>query len=441
MLLEFKVANFRSIGDEQVISLLPALKQKEFPDNVLHKSKQEALNAIAFYGANASGKSNLLLAMSHLDKLLHLSARFSSNTSLPYDPFLLRAGWEKKPTRFELTFLAENKRYRYGLEFFEKEVVGEWLYRKELSREVPLFLREGESIEPFSSLKGNSKIIQAAIESTKPNSLFLSACDTFNLEDAKIIFQWLRYFTVTKGLETENNKPQTLSLWNDDTYRDKIEAFLLRLNLGFVGMEVQAKDFEESDLPMSMDDQVRYMLTQKLSGKKGFSVWAEHRVYDAAGKPTEQLHKWKLGERESEGTKNIVNFSGPALWTLINGGVLVIDEIEAKMHPHLTLDLVETFLDKETNPNDAQLIFATHDSNLLNYSDLRRDQIYFVEKNDWESTEIYSLSDFRYLNGNGLKERPDSDKEKRYLEGRYGAVPVFKSKRLIEKIVNNGKAE
>jgi AAA15 family ATPase/GTPase len=106
------------------------------------------------------------------------------------------------------------------------------------------------------------------------------------------------------------------------------------------------------------------------------------------------------------------------------GGVLAIDEIEARMHPLLTLDTISLFLNKETNPNNAQLIFATHDTNLLSYSDLRRDQIYFAEKNKWESTEIYALSDFIYQD-KLQKERPDTDKEKRYIEGRYGAIPML----------------
>ncbi|MDP2113110.1 MAG: AAA family ATPase, partial [Bacteroidota bacterium] len=118
------------------------------------------------------------------------------------------------------------------------------------------------------------------------------------------------------------------------------------------------------------------------------------------------------------------------LWALANGGVLIIDEIEAKLHPVMTLNTIDVFLDKDSNPNNAQLIFATHDTNLLSYSKLRRDQICFAEKNKWESTEIYSLSDFVYFGDkNGEfkteKERPDTDKEKRYFEGRYGAIPAL----------------
>jgi AAA15 family ATPase/GTPase len=136
-----------------------------------------------------------------------------------------------------------------------------------------------------------------------------------------------------------------------------------------------------------------------------------------------------MEQNESAGTIKAFEISGPVFWALMNGGVLIIDEIEAKMHPNMTLDTINLFLNKETNPNRAQLIFATHNTNLLTYSKLRRDQIYFAQKNKWESTEIYSLSDFVYMGSNDPakleKERPDTDKEKRYIEGRYGAIPVI----------------
>jgi AAA15 family ATPase/GTPase len=132
-------------------------------------------------------------------------------------------------------------------------------------------------------------------------------------------------------------------------------------------------------------------------------------------------------ERESSGSIKALQLGGPIVLALMTGGVLIIDEIEAKLHPLITLDTINLFLNTESNPHQAQLIFATHDTNLLSYSDLRRDQIYFAEKNNWESTEVYSLSDFVYLRNNNKeeKERPDTDKEKRYIEGRYGAIPVL----------------
>jgi AAA15 family ATPase/GTPase len=428
MLLEFKVCNYRSIGEEQVLSLIPASKQKDHLQNILTKGKYQALNAISLYGQNGSGKSNLLLAMSFLDKLIHISARTSSTTKLPYDPFLLREGWEGKPTRFEITFVLEDNRYRYGLEFTEKEVQKEWLFRKSQSREVSLFEREGSTIDVSSGFNGSKKIIDAAIEATRDNALFLSTCDMLNVEEAKTIFNWFRYFGMIDGLNTE--ELHTVDLWDKEDYKDKIKKYLESLSLNIADVEITTKDFDESELPDDMPKAMKNRLAKSLKGKQSYTVIAKHTLYDSNAKPTPNLVSWEWWEKESAGSKKAFELSGPILWTLANGGVLIIDEIEAKMHPVMTLNTIDIFLDPASNPNKAQLIFATHDTNLLTYSTLRRDQIYFVEKNQWESSELYSLSDFVYFeNKNGEfkseKERPDTDKEKRYFEGRYKAIPVL----------------
>ena len=429
MLIEFKVTNYRSIGEEQVLSLIPALKQKEHSDNIISIGKYNALNALAIYGANGSGKSNLLLAMGLLDKLVHLSARSSSTTKLPFDPFLLREGWESKPTKFEITFIINEDKYRYGVEFYKDEIASEWLYRKSLGREVALFLRKGDTIDPSSGFKGNVKVIDAAIEATRPNALFLSTCDMLNVEEAKLVFQWFKHFNNIDGIDTEDEEIRTVTMWDNEIDRQNITEYLLRLNLGFTRINIVRKDFDEKELPENMSESLRSELIKKLSGSQGYSIRSYHQIYSTEGSKTDNEIGWNFNERESKGTIKALHLSGPILWALKNGGVLIIDEIEAKMHPLLTLDTINMFLNKETNPNNAQLIFATHDTNLLSYSDLRRDQIYFTEKNKWESTEIFSLSDFVYLGDSKTfkkeKERPDTDKEKRYFEGRYGAVPFL----------------
>jgi len=131
--------------------------------------------------------------------------------------------------------------------------------------------------------------------------------------------------------------------------------------------------------------------------------------------------QWDLDKHESSGTRKVINTIPPILFILKKGGVVVIDEIEARLHTKLTAALVKLFLDPKTNPKQAQLLLATHDTNLLNSVPLRRDQINFVEKDNAGATTIYALSDFNYFKGN--TGRPDKDKEKRYLEGRYGATP------------------
>lgn len=434
MLIEFKVSNYRSIGEEQTLSLLPDNKKGDSPENIITKGKYIALNAIALYGSNASGKSNLLLSMSLLDKLIHLSARSSSTTKMPYDPFLLRKGWDKKPTKFEVSFIIKEIKYRYGLEFFSDKIVSEWLYRKSIGREVDLFLRKDDVIDVSSAFKGNTRIIDAAIEATRPNALFLSTCDMFNIEEAKTIFQWFKHFQMIDGLNTETMN--TVSIWDDENYQLKINDYMSKLGLSLVEIDITTKDFDSSDLPDILNDNERERLIKRLSGSKSFTIFAKHKVYSTEGQETKDFLSWEFEERESAGTNKAFHISGPILWTLTNGGVLIIDEIEAKLHPIMTIETINLFLNKDTNPNNAQLIFATHDTNLLSYSKLRRDQIYFSEKNEWESTEIYSLSDFVYLDNS--KERPDTDKEKRYFEGRYGAIPILSDFHSLN-LVSHGK--
>ncbi len=435
MLIEFKVANYRSIAKEQILSLIPDKRKSDFTSNIMLNGKHKALNAIALYGANASGKSNLLLSMSLLDKLINLSGASSSTTKLPYDPFLLQEGWQKRPTYFEITFIIDEVRYRYGLEYHQDRVTSEWLYRKTAGREVNVFLREDEIIDTSSALKGNTRVIDAAIESTRPNALFLSMCDNFNIKEAKTIFQWFRKFQMIDGLNIETIG--TVHMWEDADYREKIRTYMSKLDLGLADVDVITKNFDTSELPDSLSDGMKSQLTKQLSGAKSFDIIAKHTFFSQEGAVTDELLSWKFAERESAGTNKAFQLSGPVLWTLTNGGVLIIDEIEAKLHPIMTLETINLFLDKQTNPNNAQLIFATHNTNLLTYSELRRDQIYFCEKNTREATEIYSLSDFVYLDDS--KERPDTDKEKRYIEGRYGAVPVLSDFHSLKLIPNGEK--
>jgi len=424
MLIEFKVSNYRSICEEQVISLVPAPKQKDYPDNIINYQNYNILNGLTLYGANSSGKSNLLKSFELLDRLLYLSSRSSSTTKLPYDPFLLKEGYTNKPTKLEITFVTENTRYRYGLEFNKSEIVSEWLFRKKIGREVELFNRLKDVIEVSSGFIGSNKLIDTAIEATRDNALFLSFCDTFNIEEAKLIFKWFNKFVVIDGLNTEKEEMQTINLWEAPEYKEKIREYLVQLNLGFKDLVLNKKEFDNSELPRDIDITARHSIVRQLTNKTGVQINTVHETYDETGKVTKNDIVWSMEERESEGTKKAIHFSGPIIHALINGGVLIVDEIEAKIHPTITLNIIELFLSKKLNPNNAKLIFATHDTNLLHYGHLRRDQINFVEKNEFQGTEVYSLSDFRYFN-NDQKERPDVDKEKRYLEGRYGAIPVL----------------
>ena len=425
MLIEFKISNYRSVCEEQNLSLVPAKGQQEHPGNILRR-RNEALNSIAIYGANSSGKSNLLQAFGLLKRMLFSSARSSSISKLPYDPFLLRAGYDEKPTELAITFEVEKTRYRYGFSFNQGEVVEEWLFRKRAGREVELFYRERDVIEVSSGFEGSTKLIDTAVEATRPNALFLSLCDMLNVEEAKTLFRWFRKMTYIDGLDTTDEELSTINLLHNEQYASRIKGYLNALELGFSEVVLQKKGYLPVYTDTELDQSLRHSVANDAIAQptqQQYEVNTVHATYDEAGKRQDEPMVWPMKERESAGTRKAFQFSGPVLHTLFEGGVLIIDEIEARIHPVLTLNIIQLFLSKETNPTGAQLIFATHDTNLLNYANLRRDQIYFVEKNEWEASEIFSLSDFKYFGGQ--KERHDVNKERRYLEGRYGAVPVL----------------
>ena len=415
MLVEFRVSNYRSIGDEQIFSLVPSTNQKEYPENILARGKYNSLIAASVYGANGSGKSNLVNAIAVMVFIIKHSNLWPSNAILPYDPFLLREGYQGKETVMEVTFLIGNIRYRYGFAYDRMNIIREWLMKKSIGREVSLFSREMDTIDVTAGLKGNAKNISAAIDATKENGLFLSVLDALNIEEAKEIIQWFGNLKVISGLHPELYKSTTISMLQDPQEAKMINDYLasLCLNISDTGLRKQEGELKESVSPTT-----------------GLVVTAAHKYYDSEKNPTAKDVVWDWESRESSGSTKAMNLSGSILTTLKSGGVLVIDEIEAFMHPIMTLRIIELFLDKDTNKKDAQITFTTHDTNLLSSAKLRRDQIYFAEKNDWESTEFYSLSDFKYItqkDGTELseRERPDADKEGRYIEGRYGAIPLL----------------
>lgn len=408
MLIDFKVANFRSIGEEQILSLLPVSNQKEYLDNIIEDGKHSALNVISIYGANSSGKSNFLLALYVMKLMILSSAKSSSTDPLPWLPFLLKEGLNGSDTSFEVMFVLNGTRYRYGYKYNLKRISSEWLMRKISGRETAVFQRQGDVIDISSGFNGSTKLIDAAIEGTKPNNLFLSMADVFNVEEAKEIIAWFNKVETLNMRSTLSLASQTNSLLKDSEYSSAIRGYLKSLRLGIE--DVVVSDDRDEEMPNQ---------TPVLK--------AVHRLYDADGKPKKDTVSWNFTAFESSGSNRALNISGTVVKGLKTGGVLIIDEIEAYMHPIMTLTLIELFMNPESNPNRTQLIFSTHDTNLLNYLKLRRDQVYFMEKNKWESSVLFSLSDFKHRNADGeeISERWDSDKEKRYIEGRYGAIPFL----------------
>ena len=426
MLIEFTVENFRSFKEKQTFSLLASKDKDLIEQNSFKINKYDLLKTAIVYGANASGKSNLIMCISLMDAIVHLSARSSSTTKLPYDPFRLREGYNEKPTELEIVFVADGKRYRYGFSYTQTAITQEWLYRKNIGREVPLFIRENDIIDVRSGFLGSKKLIDIAIEATRNNALFLSQCDALNVEEAKTIIAWFNSLYVINGLNTEKFESTTVELWQQEGYREKINQYLSAIALDIQGIDISIKDIDEKNVP----DNLPKSIQERLIGGVQYNVQSIHRTYSSNSFPAENTILWDFDNYESEGSKKALQLTGPILKALLNGEILIIDEIDAKLHPIMTLNIIDMFLDEVCNPKHAQLIFATHDTNLLSYSKLRRDQICFAEKNKWESTELFSLSDFVYFNERNGKlteerERWETNKEKRYMEGRYGAIPML----------------
>ncbi len=427
MLIEFSATNFRSIGERQVLSLVPDPKETDYAENKLFIGRSTALNAIAIYGANGSGKSNLIKAIKTLDDLVSHSGKFNSTDNLPYQPFLLREGFDKRPTVFEVAFAIEESRYRYLVEYNATEILGEWLFRKTVGREVNLFGRQKDTIEPTSSLKGSSHVIDAAIEATKDNSLFLTMCDMFNIKEAKKIMQWFRHLFVIDGLQTDHHKLSTAFLWQNDSLRPMLKEYIASMRLGVEKIELETSNLESTESALPTAEITPESAWANLTGKNPPTFKTFHQMYRADNaQPSGEIIKLNWEDHESAGAQKILQLSGPVVWTLAVGGVLVIDEIEAKSHPLLTLALIDKFLSKTTNPRGAQLIFATHDTNILTDAPIRIDQIYFTEKNAWESTVLYSLADIESpLKGAEGVKFIKKEKEKKYLNGKFGAIPFL----------------
>ena len=395
MLIEFTVGNHLSIKEKKTLSL-EAASIKEFEENVITVGNYKLLRSAVIYGANSSGKSNFINSLTMMQKIVTESAKKTSIDNIPVIPFLLSTATEKEPSFFEVLFLIDELRYRYGFEVNENIVVTEWLYFSKTKKESLLFFRRGEEIE-VTSLFPEGKGLE---ERTRSNALFLSIVDQFNGELSNKIMVWFNSQTILSGLKHESERFYTLLCYNIDYWRKELKSFLTEFNLGF-------SEFE---------------LDGEFDPKNKNNIVTIHNKFDSSGNVIEKL-KFNLTLQESSGTNKLFDLSGYIIVGLITGRLTIIDELDAKLHPLLTLAIVKLFNSVTHNKNNAQLIFATHDTNLLNYGCFRRDQIYFTEKDKFESTDLYSLVEYEETDGSRV--RNDRKFQKDYIQGRYGAIPFI----------------
>lgn len=429
MLINFSVGNFRSFKETVTFSMVAAnitAKNKELDiDNVLLKSNISLLKSAAIYGANASGKSNLFKAFAFMKNfVLHSAADSNSNSPIDTEPFLLSTETADQPSFFEVIFFLNDIRYRYGFEASPERVHTEWLYQT-IKRETELFWREADHI----GLKAGFKEGKGLEERTRPNALFLSVADQWNGEIAKQIIGWFKKVGTISGLEDTGYLGFTVDqIVKDTPLGQKIVEFVRHLDLGISDIKAEKRKTEPPLLSLLQQiDGIPAEMKTQLSSGEWFTpiVKTYHNRYNELKEKISQV-EFNLGKHESEGTQKAFALSGPLLHTLQEGRVLFVDELDARMHPLMTRYIIELFNSTYTNPLNAQLIFITHDTNLLDNQLFRRDQIWFTEKDRYGATDLYSLVEYK------LPVRYDASFESDYMIGKYGAVPYIGNiKRLI----------
>ena len=417
MLLEFSVGNYLSFKTKTTLSLFATPIKEHIDTNIFSTQRYDLLKGAVIYGANASGKSNMIKAMSTMRRLVLQSFEQSSANELDITPFLLSTETENLPSFFEAVFLIDNIRYRYGFEADDKNVHAEWLFEAPKQTEKPLFIREKDGIEVMKAFTEGKDIE----ERTRDNALFLAVVDQFNGKVAKKIMKWFSSFITVSGLSHEGYKGVTFGMLENKQTQHALLDFYKKLDLGFDDISISKKPFDAKELPGDMPEGLVKQLFTDLEGAFKIDIKTIHKKYDAKDKAVGKI-EFDMRSQESSGTNKLFNISGPIFDVLNDGGTLVVDELDASLHPLLTLAITKLFNSKEFNRNNAQLIFATHDTNLLYYGNYRRDQIYFVEKNKYGASEMYSLVEYKE---EGKTIRKDRSFEKDYIEGRYGAIPFI----------------
>lgn len=404
MILEFSVKNFLSFKEKVTFSMI-ANSNKELNDNYVEIGGNKVLKSAAIYGANASGKSNLFKILTLVVLMLRSSNSVDINAKLPLIPFKLDKGSVNKPSEFEIKFILDETRYVYGFIADKDKIYDEYLYYYPNGRETKIFDRT--NINEYSYTQKDEKILREIEAKNAQNKFFLATATNWNFDKTKAAYNFL-----TNGIGTCNNleilKNMAYKMYetNPDYLKDFAIDFLQKADFNIEDYQIS-----QIDVPGEFLTALPEFITKTLPDKpKAYQVLFKHKNSD----------NYLSIDEESLGTQMIFAFIPFLADSLKNKKVLIIDELDKSLHPFLVQYIVEIFNDAEINKNGSQLIFNTHDTNLLDLNILRRDQIWFTEKNsETGESDLYSLSDFSV--------RKQENVEKGYMLGRYGAVPFIKN--------------
>lgn len=412
MLVEFRVQNFRSLRNEQILSFVAA-KDKSLADTNTIASGINAvpllLRSSVVYGANASGKSNLIKALQYMRGVVVASANKPPGQEYNIQPFRLDSESGNLPTTFETTFTINGVRYQYGFEMTSQRITKEFLlvyksFKPQKWFERTFDSKAGRDNYTFSSsLTGQKSVWEKA---TRPNALFLSMAAQLNSESLRPVFDWFTSKLIIFNEITPLNQGISVDMLRQHEGNLAICNFLQAADISITDIEVVTRKVNSPSFHVDL-----------LTGESKVSR-EKHEVNELKFVHKTNNDKAVFGLRdESLGTQRLLFLTGPILNILQNGLMLIVDELDSSLHPSLVRRLVNLFHSAETNPKGAQLLFSTHDTSLLDTELFRRDQIWFTEKTQDNATSLYPLIEF--------SPRKHENLERGYLTGRYGALPFF----------------
>lgn len=408
MLIRFSFKNFKSFKDENCLDM-EATSLKEHEYNVAKTDSTEILKVSAIYGANASGKTNVLQAFNYMKKRILVSDDSKVNSPMDEEniySFMIN----DNPISLEVEILAKNNKiYKYGFDILKDKIILEWLYEKRINKFYEIFERNNNNVQ---IMKVKNKLFDLANIDDK--SLFLKsfrAIDKSN-EDFNSVYEWFmnsNYLDLgDPKFEDALNKRISLRIVEDEKYRSELLAFIKTFDATIDSINISPASLEEIK---NTNGVVKVELVHNYEdGKKALPI-----------------------SLESNGTMKMFHLFDFFMDALKNGMVLFVDELDAKLHPLLTRYIINLFHNSEKNIGNGQLIYSTHDTVNLNKETFRRDEIWFAEKDKNGISEIYSLSDYimEDENGNAKKVRNDATYNKDYLTGRYGAIPVLEEFNIV----------
>ena len=412
MLLQFNVSNFMSIKDEVTLTAF-ANASKEHEDNLIVLGKDRILPTLALYGANAAGKSNIFRALTRAIMLVRFSNNLQINSSTGFEPFYFDNESRNEKTKMDFLFYHNGKKFEYGFTADAQYIYEEYLYEYKSTKPTMIF--ERTNIKDYKFTTAYKDLAQYKGKNTS-NKLFMCTATAWNCEATRDAFLWFSESIDTYNNNSFDNVNQLLSYLDLNKDNPETKDFMLSLlrhaEINIQDYEFESQVVENGNIPLPPGIQIDKAIIGEM---RQFRLETVHQIEHENG----TLQSYRLNfDHESDGTMRLFAYGPIIMDALEKGRTIVIDEIDNSLHTNLSRYLIELFNDLTVNKNGAQLIFNSHDVNLLDLELFRRDQIYFVEKNNKTGvTDLYSLADY--------SPRKNENIQKGYIQGRYGAIPFI----------------